>query len=212
VHVSCSYGTQGSLVAALTFSVGGAASAVTSAMPGDPSGAGSSGPGLLPLSTESSNSYLLPDGSVRVRAFAEPVNFQDARGDWQPIDTTLADAPGEAYAAETTDTGYTAQIPADAGSTPVKVADEGFWVTLKMRGLDGAPTVEGGADTYRHGGRMSTIEHISYRHAYGSGSPSQQIWGGHIGAQHQGLRRLRAPKWKRHRPRHDRQRRPDYRH
>jgi hypothetical protein len=45
------------VVAALTFSVGGAASAVGSVVPGDPPGAGSSGPVLLPLSTESSNSY-----------------------------------------------------------------------------------------------------------------------------------------------------------
>ncbi len=30
-------------------------------------------------------------------------------------------------------------------------------------------TAQWGADTYRHGGLMSTIEHINYRHAYNSG-------------------------------------------
>ena len=40
-----------------------------------------------------------------------------------------------------------------------------------IRALPSGPkiTAQWGADTYRHGGLMSTIEHINYRHAYNSG-------------------------------------------
>lgn len=40
-----------------------------------------------------------------------------------------------------------------------------------IRALPSGPKIaaEWGADTYRHGGLMSTIEHVNYRHAYGSG-------------------------------------------
>jgi len=44
-------------------------------------------------------------------------------------------------------------------------------VRCAAKALPSGPKIaaEWGADTYRHGGLMSTIEHINYRHAYGSG-------------------------------------------
>ena len=85
---------------------------------------------------------------MRVESFLEPVNYQDSGGDWVPVDNTLVSSPGPVYEAENAESGYVAKIPADAGSTPVKVASDGFWVTMKLRGLDGAPRIEDDTATF----------------------------------------------------------------
>jgi RHS repeat-associated protein len=106
--------------------------------------------GLVPeLSTETSNTYRLADGQMRVESAAGPINYREDDGSWKPIDTTLVNDSSSAYAAQNAAAGYEAQIPADAGSTPVKFAVDDAWVTLKMRGLDGNPVI--GDDTATYG-------------------------------------------------------------
>src|SRR4051794_3458868 len=54
-------------------------------------------PTLLPwLSTESSDTYLLPNGSLQTKTYLETINYQDAAGDWHPVDNDLVAAPGAA--------------------------------------------------------------------------------------------------------------------
>jgi RHS repeat-associated protein len=44
------------------------------------------------LRTATSRSFSNPDGSVTNQVFSDPVNYQDAKGDWQPIDGRLSTA------------------------------------------------------------------------------------------------------------------------
>lgn len=62
----------------------------------------------------------------------------------------------------------------DAGELSLGATVRGGRDIAEEGGLRALPSgakiaAEWGADTYRHGGLMSTIEHINYRHAFGSG-------------------------------------------
>ena len=98
---------------------------------------------LQGLSTATSNTFLLPNGSHRLEVAMAPVNYRDESGGWQPIDNTLVDAPGSTYAVENAANDFTASIPADASASPVRVEAGGAWVTMQMQGADAAPVVDG---------------------------------------------------------------------
>lgn len=101
------------------------------------------------LSTETSTTSLQPDGSLEAVIDTVPVNYLDPASDtWKPIDTTLVDDPGASYAAQNDAAAYTAQIPENAATTPVRFSAEGAWVSMKMDGLTGAPAVDGSTATF----------------------------------------------------------------
>jgi hypothetical protein len=115
--------------------------------------AGSAAPGLATsatepvlveeLTTETSTTLLQPDGSYSLTAFTTPINYRDDSGEWREIDNTLVEAPGATYAVENAANAYTALIPEDASTTPVKFAIDDAWATMRMHGADDAPAVEG---------------------------------------------------------------------
>lgn len=105
--------------------------------------------GLVPeLSTATSNTYRESDGSMRLEAFTEPVNYLSGDDAWVPIDNELVPAPGVAYEAMNAGNSFEAKIPADPSTTPVKFTTDGGWVTMRMHGLDDAPTLDGGVATF----------------------------------------------------------------
>jgi Disaggregatase related repeat len=108
------------------------------------------------LSSEKTNVYAKADGTYRLEAFGTPVNFLED-GHWQPIHNDLVDASGAAYAVQNAANDYTVQLPQDAGTTPVKLADDAGWVSFAMDGLDGAPTVDGSEATYESAGAASEV-------------------------------------------------------
>jgi hypothetical protein len=60
-------------------------------------------PGALELPgkrTATSNTFLNPDGSYTTEVAAQPVNYRDAAGAWQAIDTTLVQASDPNYAVQ----------------------------------------------------------------------------------------------------------------
>src|SRR5262249_19009364 len=68
-----------------------------------PGVAGGPAPGALELPgkrTASSNSYLNPDGSYTTVVAPQPVNYRDAAGEWQRIDTTLVPSQEAGYSVE----------------------------------------------------------------------------------------------------------------
>ncbi|WP_193614268.1 DNRLRE domain-containing protein [Nocardioides lijunqiniae] len=105
--------------------------------------------GLVPeLATETSNTYRQSDGSMKLEAFTEPVNFQAEDDSWVPIDNELVAAPGAAYEAENAANSFEVKIPSDPAVTPVRFTTEDAWVTMRMHGLDDAPQIEGEEATF----------------------------------------------------------------
>lgn len=87
------------LVLLLPVVVAGASSAMA-----DPGGQGASesstgsefagtGKELPGRRTQTSNTYLLPDGTMRTKLFESPVNYRDEEGNWQPIEEGLEESP-----------------------------------------------------------------------------------------------------------------------
>lgn len=105
--------------------------------------------GVVPeLSNETSTTTRAADGTLTLEAYTTPVNYQGADGTWVPIDNTLVAAPGDAYAVENADGSYTASLPENPATTPVRVESDGVWVTMKMNGLTDDPAVDGAEATY----------------------------------------------------------------
>lgn len=111
--------------------------------------------GELPgLRTAFSRSYA--DGAlVRAVVAPRPVNYRDAAGVWQPIDTTLtrsASADGRAvpagYAWQNTAGEYAVALPADLGAAPVQVRVGSVKVELALVGARGAGRAVGNTATY----------------------------------------------------------------
>src|SRR5262249_14933515 len=87
--------------------------------------------------TETSRTFLQPDGSLRTVVFASPVNYETDAGGWRPIDNALVDSQRAGYAAENGANDYQLRVPDDAGSIPVRFGSKGEWVTYALAGLDG---------------------------------------------------------------------------
>lgn len=115
---------------------------------------------LVPLedrTTETSSTWLMPDGSLSTEAYGAPVNYRDEAGAWQKIDNDLVPAQAAGVAVENAANDYTVSLPQDAGTTPVRFAADGDWVSFAMDGLDGAPSVQASEATYANAGDASEV-------------------------------------------------------
>ncbi len=91
------------------------------------------------LSTEFSNTVREADGSYTLQSSPVPINYLDDSGTWQPIDNTLVDAPGTVYDVQNTGNSFTAKLPEDPQTTPVKFIEDGAWVSMRMHGAQDVP-------------------------------------------------------------------------
>lgn len=93
------------------------------------------------------------------------MNFQDSHGSWRPIDNDLLESDRRGVAAENAANDIELRLPEDAGSRAVRVVSDQYWVSFKMRGLDGAPRLDGPTATY---GAVSNASSVTYE-AIGTG-------------------------------------------
>jgi hypothetical protein len=80
--------------------------------------AGAPSPGALELPgkrTATSSTFLNPDGSYTTEVAPQPVNYRDAAGDWQAIDTTLVKASDSNYAVQNAAGPFRAMFKDSAG-------------------------------------------------------------------------------------------------
>jgi RHS repeat-associated protein len=116
---------------------------------------------LVPeLSTETSTTYRLPNGLYSMDVGASVVNYQDDAGVWHQVDNDLVEAKGAAFAVKNGAAAHTVKIPEDGGSTPVKISADGAWVSMHLRGLDGAPQVQGDTATFE---QVEVADEVSYQ-------------------------------------------------
>ena len=93
-------------------------------------------PGALELPgkrTAASSTYLNPDGSFTTVVAARPVNYRDAAGDWQPIDTTLVPSGASGYAFENAAGPFRALFKDGAGDGFVRFDVEGASYALGLQ-------------------------------------------------------------------------------
>jgi RHS repeat-associated protein len=82
--------------------------------------------------TATSETFRLPDGSLRTRIFEAPINYRDAEGDWQPIGNRLEETKdGEISNGPNS---FDVSLPERLGSDPVRLAVDGEWVSAELLG------------------------------------------------------------------------------
>jgi RHS repeat-associated protein len=97
--------------------------------------------------TATSDTFRLPDGAREARLYEAPVNYKDGEGNWKPIEEELEPRPGGGLTngADFVDL----SLPQRLGSAPVKVAEDGDWVSDRLLGGGSeSAEVEGATATY----------------------------------------------------------------
>jgi RHS repeat-associated protein len=100
---------------------------------------------LPELRTANSDTYLRSDGSLAAKISRAPINYRDASGSWQPINTTLQPSTDGSLEASTT------QLPISLPSSlssPVTVGGEGATVSFSLEGARGSAAASGSTASY----------------------------------------------------------------
>jgi RHS repeat-associated protein len=133
--------------------------AAKSASLAPPSGTGD----VVALRSEFARSYRRADGSMRTMVSSVPINYRDASGRWQPVDTTLrADGGGVRSTAAAVDL----SLPHDL-SVPVKVAKGSDWVSFSMKGASSGATVEARGSSASYAGVLTGVDATYAAQAHG---------------------------------------------
>jgi len=93
------------------------------------------GPELLGKRTATSKTFALPGGSRESRIYETPIHYENAEGEWKPIEEALEPLNGTALTNGANSFDLT--LPTRLGAGPVKLSDDGRWVAVQL--LD-APT------------------------------------------------------------------------
>jgi RHS repeat-associated protein len=113
-----------------------------SAAPSDPDGVELKGE-----RTATSQTFQLQDGSRETRVFEAPINYQDAQGDWQPIQEGLESADGGALT--NGENVFDLRLPARIGAGAVRLSIGDRWVSERLLGdPTEAAELEGGEAIY----------------------------------------------------------------
>lgn len=89
--------------------------------------------------TEDSRTFATEDGRFETVFYAAPVNYQDANGDWQPIDNRLV--PGTSPGAlRNAAAAVELSLPPVLGAGPVRVAGDDISVGFTLQGAKATPS------------------------------------------------------------------------
>lgn len=102
-----------------------------------------SGPEVEALRTEHSRTFRGSDGTLTARVYGAPVNFRDAAGGWQAIDSRLQ-AVGDRLVNRAN--AYKLELPRELSAGPVKFADGDRWVTFALNGAGRVGAVADGGE------------------------------------------------------------------
>lgn len=107
--------------------------------------------------TATSDTFELESGEHETRIYGSPINFEDAEGNWKPIDQELEEPPagGITNGANSFDL----QLPEQVGEGAVRVSSEGQWVSYRYLGpATEAAKVQGAVATYEGEGNQPSFE------------------------------------------------------
>jgi RHS repeat-associated protein len=99
--------------------------------------------------TRTSRTFGAEHGALRTRFFGDDVNFRDAAGDWQEIDNTLVPSSEAGFAYRNAANSWAVDLPPRLGAAPVRVREDGRWVSFALKGAAGSADAKGNMATYR---------------------------------------------------------------
>ena len=95
-----------------------------------------------------SRTYRKDDGTNESVIYESPINFRNDVDEWQAIDNTLVPSDRPGYAYENSANNYKVFFPEDLSTDPVRIENEGEWITYSLEGAQGSPTASGSTVTY----------------------------------------------------------------
>ena len=99
------------------------------------------GPGeVVERRTEDSRTFVTEDGAFETVLYGGAVNYQDANGDWQPIDNSLVRGASPDVALRNAAAPVEVSLPPVLGAGPVRVADDGISVAFTLQDAKGTPS------------------------------------------------------------------------
>lgn len=99
--------------------------------------------------TANSATFGQADGTFKTVVSSGPMHYRDRQGKWQNPDNTLVDERAPGYALVNKTNGYRAQLPADLGASPVRVAAGDDWVSFALEGAKGSPKATANRAEYK---------------------------------------------------------------
>lgn len=96
------------------------------------------GPELVGKRTATSETFRLPSGQLETRIYQAPIHYRDAENHWQPIEEGLEPGPG-ASIVNSESNRFDVSLPVRLGSAPVRVSEEGEWVSYRLLGRQTDP-------------------------------------------------------------------------
>jgi RHS repeat-associated protein len=91
--------------------------------------------------TETSDTFRLPSGAFETQISETPINYENGKGEWKPIDESLeAQADGSGFTNGAN--GFDLSLPERLGEAPVRLSSGDEWVSAKLLG---APSEAGEA-------------------------------------------------------------------
>jgi RHS repeat-associated protein len=124
----------------------------------EPGGGGETeGVEIASARTATSDTFRLPDGSREARIYEMPINYEDRKGEWEPIEEGLEPA---AHGSLTNGANsFDLSLPAQLGSSPVRLTSEGEWVSDRLLAKPSeAAEVEGSTAVYEAASPGTTFE------------------------------------------------------
>jgi RHS repeat-associated protein len=117
---------------------------------GGPLALGPPGPEIVSMRSPNSSFFKNADGSIREIISSGLVNFRDATGTWQRIDTTLAPVGSSSNYVHNNAGPIQVQLPADLSMAPIQVSSSAGTLTFSITGaLSNSRTVNGSAAHYQ---------------------------------------------------------------
>jgi RHS repeat-associated protein len=111
-------------------------------------GAAPSGVELPGERTATSDTYRLDSGELETRVYGTPVNYKDAKGNWQPIEEGLETQP-DGSGLENGANAFDLSLPERLGDAPIRLTLGDQWVAVRLLGQDSEPAeLESAAATY----------------------------------------------------------------
>jgi RHS repeat-associated protein len=113
------------------------------------------GPEVIADRTATSQTFRLPDGKLETRIFANPINYRDEEGKWQPIEEGFEEAEGSSLT--NGENSFDVSLPQQMDEGPVRLASEEGWVTSQLTGTP-TETVEVSGNSASYEGAQGNLE------------------------------------------------------
>jgi RHS repeat-associated protein len=102
------------------------------------------------LRSRTTRTFLRERSTYELQAFTRSVNYQDAEGRWQPIDSGLVPSLRPGYALRNKANRYLLELPSSLALAPVRIEERGRFLSFALEGAAGVlEPAGGGAASYR---------------------------------------------------------------